>query len=83
MKPEDYPLILNTMQAAKLLRCGRTTIYKLAEKRIIPAMKYGKGWKFNRDALLRVVANGGLKKVEEKVMIKKSDLQKVQRKRLE
>jgi len=61
LTPEQYPLILNTNQAAQLLRCGRTTVYKLVEEGIIPGMRYGKGWKFNRDALLRIVASGGIK----------------------
>jgi excisionase family DNA binding protein len=59
-QPTEYPLILKTKEATKLLRCGRQTLYDLAEKGIIPGMYYGKGWKFNRDIILAIVASGGI-----------------------
>ncbi|MHB1418876.1 MAG: helix-turn-helix domain-containing protein [Bacillota bacterium] len=60
LEANDYPLILKTNEAAKLLRCGRRTLCALAAEGRMPGMYYGKGWKFNRDTVLEIVAHGGL-----------------------
>lgn len=45
--------VLNTVEAAHLLRAHIETIRRLARKGEIPAFKIGKNWRFRKDTLLR------------------------------
>ena len=47
--------ILNTQEAAELLRVTPRTVKQLAAAGKIPARKVGRGWRFSRAALLEHV----------------------------
>ena len=44
--------ILDVAGAATLLGVSRRTVYKLVSKRMIPATKVGKEWRFSRKRLI-------------------------------
>lgn len=50
---DGFPPILNSREAAKMLRCGVTHIQALARDGVIPANRSPGGrWRFSRDALI-------------------------------
>jgi excisionase family DNA binding protein len=48
--PLDYPL-LDTQEAAALLKINSATLQRLARAEEIPALKIGKLWRFSKSAL--------------------------------
>lgn len=44
--------LLTTREAADLLGVSLITIYRWAENGVIPGIKFGRLWRFNRDTLL-------------------------------
>ena len=50
------PPLLNIRQAAEYLGISRHTLYKLVERREVPAAKVGGSWRLNRQALDAFVA---------------------------
>ena len=50
------PPLLNIRQAAEYLGISRHTLYKLVERREVPAAKVGGSWRLNRQALDTFVA---------------------------
>lgn len=48
--------VLNTEQAAELLKLHPTTVSQLARSGQIPARRLGKEWRFRRSALLNSVS---------------------------
>ncbi|MEI7990575.1 MAG: helix-turn-helix domain-containing protein, partial [Chloroflexota bacterium] len=61
-KDEGIPMdnrendILTIDEAAELLRIPRSSVYKLAQQKKIPAQKVGRHWRFHRATLLMWVA---------------------------
>lgn len=49
--------ILTASQVAALLKVHLRTVYTLARKGSIPARKFGGGWRFSKNAILKMVAN--------------------------
>lgn len=47
----DYPLVLNSELAAKLIGVHLNTIKKLAKNGEIPARRIGRNWRYSRDEL--------------------------------
>lgn len=48
--------ILTAPQVAALLKVHLRTVYKLARKGTIPGRKFGGGWRFSKDGILKMVA---------------------------
>jgi len=44
--------ILNSCELAKLLRISRTTLFDLLKQGAIPAHRVGRGWRFDKAAIL-------------------------------
>ena len=60
--------ILTLPELAKYLRTSRDTIYRKAQKGMIPAIKFGKEWRFPKDVIdewLRKESNSRLKKADD------------------
>lgn len=53
--PTEDPDILTVTEVAALLRVPKSTIYKLAQDRELPAQKVGRHWRFSREAIVRWV----------------------------
>ena len=53
--------ILTASQVADLLQVHLRTVYKLARKGLIPGRKFGGGWRFSRDEILKMIGRGGEK----------------------
>jgi excisionase family DNA binding protein len=45
----DTNEFLNAEEVAAFLRLPRSTVYKLAQDRVIPGFKVGKHWRFRKD----------------------------------
>ena len=52
----NNPDILTVKETAEFLRVPRSTIYKLAQRGMIPAHKVGQHWRFHRPAIIRWIA---------------------------
>jgi excisionase family DNA binding protein len=50
--------VLTLNEAAKLFRISRRTMFRMIEKKEIPAFKIGNQWRFKRDYLLRIIEQG-------------------------
>lgn len=60
--------ILTLPELAKYLRTSRDTIYRKAQKGMIPAVKFGKEWRFPKDVIdewLRKEAKSKLEKADD------------------
>lgn len=51
--------LLTVREAAQLLRLGEVTVYRLAQRRKIPAVKVGGSWRFSRGMLQEWLMAGG------------------------
>ncbi|MFB3820032.1 MAG: response regulator [Candidatus Methylomirabilales bacterium] len=51
--------LLTVREAARLLRLGEITVYRLAQRRKIPAVKVGGSWRFSRSLLEQWLMRGG------------------------
>lgn len=51
--------LLTVREAAQLLRLGDVTLYRLAQRRKIPAVKVGGSWRFSRGMLEEWLLGGG------------------------
>jgi excisionase family DNA binding protein len=49
--------ILTVDEAAELLKIPRSSVYKLAQQRKIPAKKVGRHWRFHRGTLVNWIAD--------------------------
>lgn len=56
--PQDE--ILTYPEAARLLRIGERTLYRLVAEGKVPHVRLGGSTRFSRDALLELVKTGGL-----------------------
>jgi excisionase family DNA binding protein len=50
--------VLTLNEAAALFRISRRTMFRMIEKKEIPAFKIGGQWRFKRDYLLRIIEQG-------------------------
>jgi excisionase family DNA binding protein len=57
--------VLDSTQAAQLLGCEPETVEAEARAHRLPAVKYGRGWRFPRQALLAVLNRRALEHVSE------------------
>jgi excisionase family DNA binding protein len=48
--------ILTASQVADLLQVHLRTIYKLVRQGLIPGRKFGGGWRFSKDEILKMIA---------------------------
>ncbi len=53
--------IITPSQVAALLQVHVRTIYRLAEKGVIPGNKIGRSWRFRKKDILNLVSYGGRK----------------------
>ena len=49
--------LLKPSEVAALLKLQRKTVYKLANRGIIPAYRVGRSWRFNRREILELMSN--------------------------
>ena len=52
--------ILTASQVADLLQVHVRTVYKLARKGLIPGRKFGGGWRFSKEEILKMISTGRL-----------------------
>lgn len=52
--------ILTASQVADLLQVHLRTVYKLARKGLIPGRKFGGGWRFSKEEILKMISTGRL-----------------------
>lgn len=52
--------IMTPSEVAALLKIHLKTVYKLAEKGIIPGNRIGRSWRFSRSDVLELVSTKGL-----------------------
>lgn len=52
--------ILTASQVADLLQVHLRTVYKLARKGLIPGRKFGGGWRFSKEEILKMISSGRL-----------------------
>jgi len=56
---EAPPQLLTVKEAADMLRCSESTIYRLLERGKMPAFRVGADWRLDRGALLSWAEKGG------------------------
>lgn len=56
--------ILTASQVAELLQVHLRTVYKLARRGLIPGRKFGGGWRFSREEILKMISSGRLPSLE-------------------
>lgn len=56
--------VLDSVQAAQLLKVSKNTLLKLAQEGKVPGQKVGHQWRFSRLALVKWLENGQVKKNE-------------------
>ena len=56
--------ILTASQVAELLQVHLRTVYKLARRGLIPGRKFGGGWRFSRDEIMKMISSGRLGSLE-------------------
>ena len=49
--------ILTASQVAGLLQVHLRTVYKLARRGLIPGRKFGGGWRFSQDEILKMISS--------------------------
>jgi excisionase family DNA binding protein len=59
MQSVETEVWLTVREAAHLLRLGEITVYRLAQRRKIPAVKVGGSWRFSRSVLEEWLKSGG------------------------
>lgn len=57
--------ILTDMEAAELLDCAQTTVQELARKGKLPAVQYGRSWRFPRAALVEHLNRKAMEHLEQ------------------
>ncbi len=56
--------ILTASQVAELLQVHLRTVYKLARRGLIPGRKFGGGWRFSREEILKMISTSRLPSLE-------------------
>jgi excisionase family DNA binding protein len=52
--------ILTASQVSELLQVHLRTVYKLARKGLIPGRKFGGGWRFSKEEIMKMISTGRL-----------------------
>ncbi len=55
---------MTASQVAELLQVHLRTVYKLARRGMIPGRKFGGGWRFSREEILKMISTGRLTALE-------------------
>lgn len=66
--------ILTASQVAELLQVHLRTIYKLARRGLIPGRKFGGGWRFSKEEILKMISSGRLGSLEAEVSAPNGDM---------
>jgi excisionase family DNA binding protein len=66
--------ILTASQVAELLQVHLRTIYKLARRGLIPGRKFGGGWRFSKEEILKMISSGGLSSLGTEVSAPNGDM---------
>lgn len=66
--------ILTASQVAELLQVHLRTIYKLARRGLIPGRKFGGGWRFSKEEILKMISSGRLGSLETEVSAPNGDM---------
>lgn len=66
MKKNKAPEILTTKQLAEYLQMDEATVYRLARKRKIPAIKILGQWRFKKDVIDRWIENESTENIMKK-----------------
>ncbi|MGH7769903.1 MAG: helix-turn-helix domain-containing protein [Candidatus Binatia bacterium] len=56
--------ILTASQVAELLQVHLRTVYKLARRGLIPGRKFGGGWRFSKEEILKMISSGRMGSLE-------------------
>ncbi len=56
--------ILTASQVAEMLQVHLRTVYKLVRRGLIPGRKFGGGWRFSRDEIMKMISNGRMGSLE-------------------
>ena len=52
--------IMTPSEVADLLKIHLKTVYKLAEKGVIPGNRIGRSWRFSRNEVMELVSSSGM-----------------------
>ncbi|HEY3302089.1 MAG TPA: helix-turn-helix domain-containing protein [Candidatus Binatia bacterium] len=66
--------ILTASQVAELLQVHLRTVYKLARRGLIPGRKFGGGWRFSKEEILKMISNGRLGSLESELSAPNGDM---------
>jgi excisionase family DNA binding protein len=61
--------ILTVDEAAELLKIPRSSVYKLAQQKRIPAQKVGRHWRFHRETLINWIAGKPVSGIRQTISI--------------
>jgi|HubBroStandDraft_2_1064218.scaffolds.fasta_scaffold541433_1 excisionase family DNA binding protein len=64
LSPGAESEVLTVRDAAELLLCHTSTIYRLVEHREVPGFRLGGGWRFRRADIEQWIAAGGVQRSE-------------------
>ena len=67
MKKNKTPEILTTKQLAEYLQMDEATVYRLARKRKIPAIKILGQWRFKKDVIDKWISKESLERVTKNI----------------
>ena len=56
--------ILTASHVASLLQIHPRTVYKLVKQGSIPGRKFGGGWRFSKEEILKMISNGQPRSLE-------------------
>lgn len=66
--------ILTASQVAELLQVHLRTVYKLARRGLIPGRKFGGGWRFSKEEILKMISTGRLASLQGELSASAADL---------
>jgi excisionase family DNA binding protein len=66
--------ILTASQVAELLQVHLRTVYKLARRGLIPGRKFGGGWRFSKEEILKMISSGRLGSLESELSAPNGDM---------
>ena len=65
--------ILTASQVAELLQVHLRTVYKLARKGLIPGRKFGGGWRFSKEEIMKMISTGRLASLQSEMIEASAD----------
>lgn len=57
MIDQKHPELMNVTEVASYLRVAPATVYRLAQRGLIPCGKVGRSWRFHRETIDRWIAS--------------------------